>query len=304
MNAPDCERAFLRLREGLLHYRHAGPAPTADWVAGAGVGPAAGGQRPLWMMHASPASSRSLEPLALELAQRHGRHVFAPDTPGNGDSAPLAIADPELGDYADAFVRAMDVLRIERTDLYGFHTGAHIAIEMALAHPDRIGGLVLDGLLWLEDAERDEFLAQYAPPLRPDANGTQVFTALQFIRDQAWFFPHFRRDPAHNLGGGAMPPALLHMLTVDLLKAAETYHLAYRAVFRHRLEARLLRLGAQPVLLMADASDPTRHAVARAAAIVPGARSTVLAESWSPAGLADKAAQVVRFLDAGAAPAR
>jgi pimeloyl-ACP methyl ester carboxylesterase len=292
--ATDCERAFVRLREGLLHYRHAGPGATQDGArAAAGAGRRA---RPIWMMHASPASSRSLEPLALELANRHGRRVFAPDTPGNGDSAPLAMAEPELGDYADAFVRALDALRIERADLYGFHTGAHVAIEMALAHPDRVGRLVLDGLLWLEDAERDAFLAEYAPPLRPDASGTQVFTALQFIRDQAWFFPHFRRDPAHNLGGGAMPPALLHALTVDLLKAAETYHLAYRAVFRHRLEDRLPRLGAQPVLLMADASDPTRHAVARAAAIVPGARSTVLADSWSAAGLAAKAAVLAEFL--------
>ncbi len=295
----DCERAFVRLREGLLHYRHVGDQ------AEAGSAGAAHGRRPIWMMHASPASSRSLEPLVLELANRHGRRVFAPDTPGNGDSAALSpppalaggSAEPELGDYADAFVRAMDALRIEQVDLYGFHTGAHIAIEMALAFPDRVGRLVLDGLLWLEEGERAEFLAHYAPPLRPDANGTQVFTALQFIRDQAWFFPHFRRDSAHNLGGGAMPPELLHALTVDLLKAAETYHFAYRAVFRHRLEERLPRLGAQPAMLMADASDPTRGAVARAAAIVPGARSTVLAESWSPEGVARKAATIVEFLD-------
>jgi pimeloyl-ACP methyl ester carboxylesterase len=292
---PDCERAFLRLREGLLHYRHAGADASSGAAASTGAASAA---PPLWMMHASPASSRSVEPLALALAHRHGRRVIAPDTPGNGDSAPLDVAEPELVDYGDAFVRAMDALRIERADLYGFHTGAHIAIEMALAHPDRTGRLVLDGLLWLDDAEREEFLACYAPPLRPDANGTQVFTALQFIRDQAWFFPHFRRDPAHNLGGGAMPPELLHALTVDLLKAADTYHLAYRAVFRHRLEQRLPRLGAQPVMLMVDAADPTRPAVARAAALVPGARSAVLADSWSPDGLATKAATIVEFLGA------
>ncbi len=280
--ARDCDRAFVRLHEGLLHYRHAGPG--------------SGAALPLWMMHASPASSRSVEPLALELANRHGRRVFAPDTPGFGDSAPLAQSEPAMADYADAMLRALDALRLERVDLYGFHTGAHIAIEMALARPERIGALVLDGLLWLEDDEREAYLTQYAPPLLLDANGTQVFTALQFIRDQAWFFPHFRRDAAHNLGGGAMPPELLHVLTVDLLKGAETYHLAYHAVFRHRLAERLPRLGARPVMMMADAADPTRHAVARAASVVPGAARTVLAESWSPAGLATKAATVVDFV--------
>jgi len=286
---PDCDRAFVRLREGLLHYRHAGAALHA------------GTTRPLWMMHASPASSRSLEPLALQLAAAHGLRVFAPDTPGNGDSAPLSLAEPGLEHYADAFLRALDALGLERADLYGFHTGAHIAIEMALARPDRIDRVVLDGLLWLEDAERDAYLEHYAPPLRADAHGTQVFTALQFIRDQAWFFPHFRRDAAHNLGGGAMPPALLHGLTVDLLKAADTYHLAYRAVFRHRLAERLPRLGGRPVLAMADAGDPTRSAVARAAALLPGARSVVLADSWSPQGLANKAETIARFL-AGVSP--
>lgn len=280
----DCDRAFVRLAEGQLHYRHAGPA-------------AAGAQaHPLWMMHASPASSASVEPLALELARRHGRRVLAPDTPGNGDSAPLRQADPTLGDYADAFARALDALGLDRVDLYGYHTGAHIAIELALAHPDRVGGMVLDGLLWLDETERADYLAHYAPPLRPDAHGTQVFTALQFIRDQAWFFPHFRRDAAHNLGGGAMPPELLHALTVELLKAAPTYHLAYRAVFRHRLEERLPLLCSRPVLLMADAADPTRHAIARARALLPAARSTVLDDTWSPQGLAAKARTIAEFL--------
>lgn len=287
---PDCDRAFVRVPEGQLHYRHAGPAHGGRDATSA---PAA---NPLWMMHASPASSASVEPLALELARRHGRRVFAPDTPGNGDSAPLRAAEPALRDYADAFARALDALRLERVDLYGYHTGAHIAIELALAHPARVGGLVLDGLLWLDDAERADYLAHYAPPLVPDAHGTQVFTALQFIRDQAWFFPHFRRDAAHNLGGGAMPPALLHALTVDLLKAAPTYHLAYRAVFRHRLEERLPALAARRVMLLADAADPTRHSIERARALLPAARSSVLDDAWSPRGLAAKAAAIAQFL--------
>ncbi|MEY3465401.1 MAG: hypothetical protein RL603_999, partial [Pseudomonadota bacterium] len=82
----DCNRAFVRIAEGSMHYRHAGDATS--------------GRRPVWMMHASPASSRSVEPLALAVAALGGRRVLAPDTPGNGDSAPLRLADPELGDYA------------------------------------------------------------------------------------------------------------------------------------------------------------------------------------------------------------
>lgn len=288
MSTGGPDRAFVRLREGLLHYRHAGPGAAVHGVADAGAGP-----RPLWMMHASPASSRSLEPLLGAIAAT--RRALAPDTPGYGDSTPLGLARPEVVDYADAMLRALDALGIERADLYGFHTGAHIAIEMAIARPDRIGGVVLDGLLWLDDAERPDYLAHYAPPLVPDAAGTQVLQALQFIRDQAWFFPHFRRDAAHNLGAGAMPPELLHGLTVELLKAAATYHLGYNAVFRHRLEERLPLLHA-PVLLLADQGDPTRHAIPRAAALIPGARTTMPGESWSPAGAAAKAALITGFL--------
>jgi pimeloyl-ACP methyl ester carboxylesterase len=281
--AGEPDRAFVRVREGLMHYRHSAPAP----------GTVATTSHPVWMMHASPASSRSLETLLMAMGS--SRRAIAPDTPGNGDSAALTGSEPALGDYADAFLRTMDALGLERVDLYGYHTGAHIAIEMAILRPDRVGSVVLDGLLWLEDSERADYLAEYAPPLVPDAQGTQVFRALQFIRDQAWFFPHFRRDAAHNLGGGAMPPALLHTLTIDLLKAAGTYHLAYNAVFRHRLEERLPLLR-QPVLLLADEGDPTRHSIPRAAALIKDARTAVPGEGWSPQGAAAKAALIGSFL--------
>lgn len=285
----DCERAFVRLTEGLMHYRHAdGSNPSSDGTAAGRIA------LPVLAMHASPASSRSLEPMTLALARLGGGKVIAPDTPGNGDSAALHAAQPELADYADAMLRLLDALGIERANLYGFHTGAHIAIEMAIARPDRIGRVALDGLLWLDDSERQEFLAEYAPPLQADIAGTQFFRAVQFIRDQAWFFPHFKRDAAHNLGGGAMPAELLHTLTVELLKAAPTYHLAYNAVFRHRLEERLPLLTA-PALLLADDTDPTRPSVQRAAQFIPAATLATGGEGWSPAGLERKAKRLLDF---------
>jgi pimeloyl-ACP methyl ester carboxylesterase len=286
----ESDRAFVRICDGLVHYRHAdGGDPTGK----------SGDDRalPTILMHASPASSRSVEPLALALASAGRCRVIAPDTPGNGDSAALLEPAPAVGDYAAAMVRMLDALQLERVNLYGFHTGAHIAVEMAIAHPQRVGRIALDGLLWLEDGEREAFLENYAPPLVADHAGTQVFQALQFIRDQAWFFPHFRRDAAHNLGGGAMPPELLHALTVDLLKAAPTYHLAYRAVFRHRLDLRLPMVPV-PALLLADESDPTRESMRRAADVLPGARLAIGGEGWSPDGRARKAATLAEFFGA------
>ncbi len=290
MNA-SCDRAFLSQTHGLMHYRFLNREVAATRASNSD----APRPCPLWMMHASPSSSRSVEPLALALHQdTPHRAIFAPDTPGFGDSAALPLTQPTLIDYGHAFFEMWDQLGIERCDLYGFHTGAHIAIEMALARPERIGKVIIDGLLWLDEHEKEQYLDHYAPVLTPDAQGTQIFRALQFIRDQAWFFPHFKRDADHNLGGGAMPPAVLHTLTLELLQAIETYHLGYQAVFRHDLAARLPLLR-QPVLLTADASDPTRGSLTRAASAVG---SSVIRQGLTDGrlGLSDKVQLISEFL--------
>ncbi len=69
---------------------------------------------------------------------------------------------------------------------------------MALAAPRRVRRVVLDGLLVLDEVEHGEFLAHYAPEVKPDAAGLQFAWAVNYIRDQAWFFPHCRRDAAHT----------------------------------------------------------------------------------------------------------
>src|SRR4051794_12191521 len=97
-------RAFVDIEEGQVHYRTAGD-----------------GGLPLLMLHPSPGSSLMLAPLIRELGR--DRRVVAPDTLGNGDSAPPRSPSAAIEDFADAHLRAVTALGIERFDLYGSHTG-------------------------------------------------------------------------------------------------------------------------------------------------------------------------------------
>jgi pimeloyl-ACP methyl ester carboxylesterase len=281
------ERAFVDIREGQVHLRRS---------VGAGPGKAP----PLWMVHASPASSVSLVGLMKHLGA--SRSVIAPDTLGNGDSAPAAPAVPDIAYYAESSLRVMDALGIERVDLYGSHTGAHIVTEMAIARPDRFGRMVLDGIAMFTPEQKKDYLANYAPAIEPDAFGTQFHWAWHFVRDQGWFFPYFKRDAAH-LRGLAMPSVeALHNTTLEVLKSVRTYHHAYRAAFAHPDRERL-PLVKVPTLVMADSSDPLRGGLDEGATLLPSAVKWIHDDRGDAASLARKAAGIAAFLDTGRLPA-
>lgn len=281
------ERAFVNIREGQVHLRRS-------------VGADPGTQPPLWMIHASPASSVSLVGLMQELGRT--RRVIAPDTLGNGDSAPAAPAVPDIPYYADSSLRVMVALGIERVDLYGSHTGAHIVSEMAIARPDRFRRMILDGVAMFTPEEKKENLATYAPAIEPDAFGTQYHWAWHFVRDQGWFFPYFKRDAAHARGLDMPSVEALHRTTLEVLKSIRTYHHAYRAAFAHDEPARL-PLVKVPTLVMADWGDPLKPGVPKAAALIPGALHTIFDERPHGKGAnAAKAAMLAHFLDHGRLP--
>ncbi|MEO0411149.1 MAG: alpha/beta fold hydrolase [Pseudomonadota bacterium] len=228
------DRHFLRLEHGLVHYREAGD-PAAP---------------PLLMLHASPASSKSQEPLMLALADRYC--VYAPDTPGNGESDALALESPTLVDYArtmDAFCAG---LGLEEVALYGTHTGAHIGIEWAATSPYRLSAMILDGVALLSPDMRQEFLDHYAPPKQPEPDGSQFHWAWHFMRDQMIFFPHYQKDLDHLRPGGTFDARILHTLTLDVLKALETYHLPYEAVFRQDPIAMAEKTNIKTLVLTSD----------------------------------------------------
>ncbi|WP_446831341.1 alpha/beta hydrolase [Candidatus Foliamicus sp.] len=248
---PRLSRAFAETAAGRIHYRYHRPK------APRGV---------LLMLHASPTSSWSMRTLGGAIAGEY--HVICPDTPGNGDSDPLDMEQPRIEDFATAMLGLLDALEIDRASAYGSHTGAHTAIELGIAAPDRIAKVVLDGIALFEGAEREDMLRNYAPEIHPDLEGRHLTWAFQFMRDQNIFFPWFKRDAEHLRGMGLVPPELLHAATLEVLKALTTYHKAYRAAFSHRVRERMPLL-TQEALALCDAQDPLHDQTREAVSLAP-----------------------------------
>jgi pimeloyl-ACP methyl ester carboxylesterase len=276
MTEARIDRGFVRIGAGQVHYRSAGEQTP-------------GGPLPLYMAHAGPGSSLGLAPFIAQLGL--SRRVIAPDMLGNGDSDAPALTKTSMSFYADCALRVMDGLGLDKIDFYGFHTGAHIGLELAIAHPDRIRRLVMDGLALFDADLKADLKAHYAPRMEPNDFGGQLAWAWNFVRDQAWHFPYFRRDPAHRLPHTMVPPAAgLHLGVVDVLKALSTYHLAYHAAFEHDVAARAPLLKTE-ALVMCVETDPLNAYREAAAALIPGVATKSVVRD-------QRVATIQAFLDA------
>jgi pimeloyl-ACP methyl ester carboxylesterase len=263
---PHVERSFVRLQEGLVHLR------SIEGEAG---------KPPIVMIHAAPGSSFALEPFMRCLAAKGAPRLIAPDTLGCGDSAPAAPDDPDIAYYADATMRLLDRLGIDRVTLYGRHTGARIACEIGVRHPDRVERLIVEGLGEYEPEMVPSLLTRYSPEKKADDFGTQLVWGFNFVRDQALHFPYYERDPAHRIMARTVPDAeALHDAAIDMLKALRTYHVVYRAVFRYPTRERVARLRRPLTILEMDTEAPMLRrqiplfaAASRDATVVPGGGS-------------------------------
>ena len=263
---PLVERSFLRLKEGLVHYRSAGSSQVR-------------GTMPLYLAHAGPGSSRAFETMLPQLGQH--RFAFAPDMLGNGDSAAPASDSVDMAYYVDCALRVLDALKLETVDFYGSHTGAQIGCQLAVAHPDRVRRLVLDGIPLFPEAFKTQLLAHYAPKITPDDYGGHLVWAWNFIRDQQLYWPHFDRQAANRLANAVSSADQLQLGVTDVVKALGTYHIAYRAAFAQDLRPLLPRLRC-PVLMMASERDPLNIYLDEASALVPGAQKLRLARTAAP----------------------
>lgn len=276
-------RGFVDVDEGQIHYREAGkPVP---------------GQPTLVLIHASPGSALTLEPLLRTFGRT--RHVIATDTLGNGDSSAPAGESVTVAQLADAHRRALDALGIERFDLYGTHTGASIASEIAIAQPQRVRALVLDGVGLYGEEEQADLLANYVPQVQIDQNGSQLHLLWAFVRDAHLFWPWYRKDAAHRRPTGLPGADALHDKYVEVLKAARSFHLSYRAALGHDKRARL-PLVAVPTLVTCAAEDMLHQYLGALGALMPGAQCVTHRGTASPETLAETAALFERHFAAQA----
>jgi len=276
----EIDRAFVRLAEGQVHLRRM-EAAAVDEV-------------PLYLIHLSPKSSGMLVPLMRALREAGcPSALIAPDTLGNGDSAPTPIAVPEIADFADAHLRTMDALGLEKVDLYGTHTGARIACEIAAGHPSRVRRVVLDGIVDYPEEIKQEILTKYAPTVEPDEYGRQLMWAFNFVRDQSLHFPYFMRDAEHRINPPAFPsPAQLHDGVLEVLKALTTYHKSYLAAFRYTARERLPHITARTAILKPDTEQTMlNESVEELAALLQNGRPIVTKN-----GLKGKAQAIYQFI--------
>ena len=219
----------------------------------------------VFLLHSSPGSADTYDSLIKDLAKDY--FVIAPDLLGNGYSDPPDKTDTDLKYYADSLVEVLDALDLNCM-VFGTHTGAGIATELAINCPERIFGVVAEGMPGFTDEERDELLARYTPSFTPEKNGEHLVRAWHMLRDMQLFWPWFRSDAEHMRPTGPSSANLLQHQFVQLLKSGETYSLAYRASFKYSAKERLALLQV-PTVLCADPKDML-HAVTEKLALGAG----------------------------------
>ena len=236
-------RHYLTVEGRRVHYRRCGNGPA------------------LLMVHQSPRSSAEYEPLMREWSAHFT--CIAPDTPGFGQSEPLAKADPDIGDYADAVVEFARALGLERTAAYGFHSGGIILVTALKRHPDFFTGLAVGGYAIWSREEMALFGELYLPSFVPSAYGEHLTWLWNRILEQSWFFPWFDKRGQARLSVAHDDPARVHAVVMEMLDAGDAYRLGYGAVLRAPRDIPPPDAVTPPVLITAYVGDPLQAHIAR-----------------------------------------
>ena len=233
-------RGYFNFEWGQLHYRSVNLGSELPLIV---------------MMHQSPLSSRNYEALLPYLAENF--QVIAIDTPGFGNSDPLAI-NWEVKDYANLAFECADRLDQDTFHMFGRATGSVFALEALLLNSNRINKLILHGIPVYTPEEREQRLADFAPPYEVLDDGSH----LQWIWDRIHNeYPWIDAELATNN-------------LKDFLDCGPDFAASYRAIWRHDLPVRVsetINSINNPILLIAGANDRIGFMHERAEKLLPNA---------------------------------
>ncbi|MCP5100236.1 MAG: alpha/beta hydrolase [Chloroflexi bacterium] len=207
------------------------------------------GKRPsLLLLHQTPSNAIMFERLMRELDDTFW--LIAPDLPGFGNSF-VPQENPTVQQWADAIFSILPTFSPEPIHLFGHHTGASVALQLATDHPEHVQTLILSGPPLLTNADKDR-LRTTLPKHGPDLAGDFLLDAWNRVRS---------KDP------GA-PIVLSLRETIAALQMNGRYHAAYEAVFAHNFKHQLTQITC-PTLLMAGTQDSLCHSLEPAHALAP-----------------------------------
>lgn len=236
-------RHYLTVNGRRVHYRRCGNGP------------------PLLMVHQSPRSSAEYEALMVDWGADFT--CIAPDTPGFGQSAPLADAHADIDAFADAIAEFVRALGIRRTAAYGFHSGGIILVTAMRRHPELFSALAVGGYAIWTPEEMAIFGDAYLPPFVPSAYGEHLTWLWNRILEQSWFFPWFDIRNEARLSVAHDDPARVHAVVMDMLASGDAYRAGYGAVLHAPRDIPPPDAITAPVLISAYDGDPLQPHVDR-----------------------------------------
>ena len=213
----EIHKGYVETSEGQIHYRMLGKPSS---------------QLPIVFLHQTSSSSVMYEALMRELQNDFSTLAF--DTPGFGNSF-FPSGKPTVPYYARIIQEALKALEVKQCFLFGHHTGAAIAVEMAITSPTLVRQLALSGPSCLTPEERTARIEKIRP-LKIDKDGNHLLFAWKRAKgkDDRW------------------PLWLVHREAVLNLVAGERYHEGYLAVYENDLQSKLPKVQCETLVLAGE----------------------------------------------------
>ncbi|MDG2241880.1 MAG: alpha/beta hydrolase [Rhodospirillaceae bacterium] len=192
---------------------------------------------PILLLHQTPQSSlqfKNVFPLLMDA----GLQVIAPDAPGYGMSD-TPESPPSIEEYASVLPYVLDEIGVEKAIVVGHHTGASQACAFATAHPGRVIRVVLHGVPWYTEDEKEERLSRLHVDTALKADGSHLTDRWN------WIFSRV---------GKVASLEACQMNAVHTFWAGETEWYCHQAAFKYDMTSALKAIS-QPTLVLSNSGD-------------------------------------------------
>jgi 3-oxoadipate enol-lactonase len=244
----------------------------------------AGSGEPLVLIHGFALDMHMWDDQFIPFAGHH--RAIRYDLRGFGKSA---VPDEAPYAHADDLAALLDYLGVPRTAIVGLSLGGEVAIDFALAYPDRTHALILADAAVGGHRWSDAWKADVRPVWRTARTDGIEQARVRWL-DQPIF------TPAHE------HPALATRLSA-MVHAYSGWHWVNRDPHRNAdplATERLASIGVPTLVLLGERDVPDFHVMADCIATgIPGARKTILSDVGHTANMEAPArfnAEVLQFL--------